>query len=320
MEIAPGIHRIEAPLGDRFVCVFVLVGDRAVLLVDSGLDDTPRKYIVPYLDSKGIDPKRIRYVITTHADFDHSAGNGSVKEIAPHAVFMCHELDRVQIEDVEALIDVRYGEYSADHGMADTEDTKNFIRGSTRHVPIDVALSGGERIRLSDDWLVDVLHTPGHSFGHVSVYDPRSKTAIIADSALWDSVLTKDGKPAFPPTYRYVETYIGTIQRLQGMRIDALLTSHYPVYKGSQVAEFLGVSRAYVDRVDEALIDLLKAAKAPMTLKELIAALKTKLGSWPDGAEALLNFPLSGHLERLAHYGKLQYDRRDGLKTYVWKS
>ncbi len=57
-----------------------------------------------------------------------------------------------------------------------------------------------------------------------------------------------------------------------------------------------------------------------MTLKELIAALKTRLGSWPDGAEALLNFPLSGHLERLAHYGKLQHDRRDGLKTYVWKS
>jgi len=29
MEIAQGIHRIETPLADRFVCLFLLVGEEA---------------------------------------------------------------------------------------------------------------------------------------------------------------------------------------------------------------------------------------------------------------------------------------------------
>ena len=42
MLVVPGIHRIEAPLGDRIICVYLLVGDQNIMLVDSGLDSTPR--------------------------------------------------------------------------------------------------------------------------------------------------------------------------------------------------------------------------------------------------------------------------------------
>lgn len=38
MEIAPRIHRIEAPLGDRFVCMYLFVGTESALLLDTGLD------------------------------------------------------------------------------------------------------------------------------------------------------------------------------------------------------------------------------------------------------------------------------------------
>lgn len=74
MQIAPGIHSIEAPLGDRFVRTFALVGDQAVLLIDSGLDDTPANYILPYLQSIGVTPSQINYVLISHADLDHSGG------------------------------------------------------------------------------------------------------------------------------------------------------------------------------------------------------------------------------------------------------
>ena len=42
MELAPGIHRIEAPLGERFVAVYLLVENGDALLIDTGMDDTPR--------------------------------------------------------------------------------------------------------------------------------------------------------------------------------------------------------------------------------------------------------------------------------------
>ena len=56
MEIAPGIHRIVAPLGERFVAVYLLVENGDALLIDTGMDDTPRTYITPYLDQIGLAP------------------------------------------------------------------------------------------------------------------------------------------------------------------------------------------------------------------------------------------------------------------------
>ena len=41
MEVAPGIHRIDSPLGARFMAQYVLTGDARTLLFDTGLPDTP---------------------------------------------------------------------------------------------------------------------------------------------------------------------------------------------------------------------------------------------------------------------------------------
>jgi len=323
MEVAPGIHRVEAPLGDRFVCLYLLVGDDAALLIDTGLHDSVDQVLVPYLRAAHIEPRRIRYVLSTHADFDHMGGNAAVKELAPAAIFLCHTLDRAMIEDIDRMIEWRYGEFVADHGIDDSEETKAWIRASARGVPIDVALAGGEEVRLGADWSVQILHTPGHSRGHLSVYDPRSRAAIITDTALWNAVLTTQGAPAFPPTYRYVETYVASTQRLQGLPIDLLLTGHYPVYDGSGVAAFLGESRAYVDRVDAAVREELGRATAPSTMAELIASLGPRLGSWPEAASSALVYPLTGHLERLQQYGLVDAIRGEGGEgrvAYRWKT
>ena len=319
MEIVPGIHRIQAPFGDRFVCVYLLNGDEHALLVDTGIDDTPRRHIAPYLDSIGVPPARIRYVLTSHADFDHSAGNASVREMAPQAIFMCHRLDRPMIEDMELIISDRYGEFKTDHGMDESDETKVFIRTNSRTTPVDIALTGDETIRLGADWHVQVLHTPGHSRGHLSVHDPRGNALIICDATLFNAVLRADGSPAFPPTYRYVDTYIASAERFMGMQVDTLLTSHYPVYTGAAVHEFLRESRAYVDRVDDALRAGLAGADAPRTMRELIDALGHELGEWPEAANQALAHPLLGHLERMVQRGMVVTGRRNGLLTYSLK-
>lgn len=319
MEVAPRIHRIEAPLGDRFVCMFLLVGEDHALLLDTGTDPMPQQYLVPYLDEIGLDAGKIRYVINSHADFDHTAGNGSVRALCPDAVFMCHALDRRMVEDVEVMIDERYSEWEADHDISDGDEAKAFIRQSTRHIPMDALLQGGERLRLGPDWWIEVLHTAGHTWGHLSLRDAASNTLVIADATLYNAVLRADGQPAFPPTYRYTDTYLASMGRIVGIGAETLLTSHYPVYKGAGVAEFLAESRAYVDRVDEALAEELQGAETPRTLRALTETLGPKLGEWPAAASAYLCFPFSGHLERLVQHGRVQMGRRGGLLTYQWK-
>ncbi len=317
MEVAPGIHRIETSLGDRLNCLYLLVGDEHILLIDTGLAATPYESLVPYLDSIGVDPRHIDYVVITHADFDHMGGNAALRKLAPDALFLCHELDRQQVENVDLMIKERYGEFSDEHDIDESNDSKVWIRANAQGVPIDMALAGGERIHLGSGWFVDVLHTPGHSRGHLSIYDPRSRSAIITDTALWHGLVTKDGKPAFPPTYRYLDTYLASIQRLQGMSIAYLLTSHYPVYSGSAIAEFLAESRTYADRVDSALRDELMRSGREYTMRELIDVLGPQLGEWADNT--FLVYPFQGHLERLISYRQVIAGKRDNYTTYRWQ-
>ena len=51
-EIAPGLHRIEAPLGERFVACYLITGGRAAVLFDTGVAATPGNdlFFQPHLD------------------------------------------------------------------------------------------------------------------------------------------------------------------------------------------------------------------------------------------------------------------------------
>lgn len=316
MEVAQGIHRVTSPLGDRFVCLYLLTGDEGALLVDTGIDETPRAHLLPYLDQIGLEPGRIRYVLNSHADYDHTAGNGSMRELAPGARFLCHALDLPMVEDMERILRERYDELGPEHGFYESESAKATMRATSRTTPMDIALQGGESIRLGTSWRVEVWHTPGHSRGHVTVYDPRSRSLIICDAALYHAVLRADGSPAFPPTYRYVDTYEATLQRLQAAQAEWLLTSHYPVYDRVSAQEFLAESRAFVARVDQALEAALSAAQGPRTLRQLVEELGPQLGAWPEAANPALSQPLIGHLERWLAAGRVRKESQDGPPAY----
>lgn len=319
MEIAPGIHRIEAPLGDRFVCMYLLVGAERMLLIDTGLASMPGAILVPYMEKAGLNIAELTYVLTSHIDYDHTGGNAAVRRMATKAIFMCHELDRPMIEDVEAMIAGRYSVYFADHGFDESAASKASIREQSEHIPVDLSVRGGELLHLGSGWRVEILHTPGHSRGHLSVYDPRSKTMIILDAALGNAVLTRAGLPAFPPTYRYPDSYLATIHRLQSYDLEILATSHYPLYCGQgPIAEFLGESASFVDRVESTLRDELRRAQSPRTMLEIITTLSPKLGKWTTEAGIYLIWPLTGHFERLASARLIELGRRDGLMTARW--
>lgn len=316
MEIADGIHRIETDLGDRVNCLYLLVGDRHALLVDTGLDETPAAFLAPYLARTGVDAARIRWVLNTHCDMDHCGGNRSLRAIAPAADIVTHVADQAMVEDIERTIAGRYREFEADHGVGLGAETHDWFRANTRSVPVDIAVRGGERLRLGPDWEVAIVSTPGHSPGSISVHDPRSRSLIIGDAVLGDAILRRDGERAFPPTYRDVDQYLDTIAAIRAMPLDRLLTSHYPMYEGTDVVRFLDLSRAFVERLDAAVGATLR--DRDLTMAELLAVLTTDGGPWPGPVAESLAYPVAGHLDRLVANG--QVARIGGLPvTFRWQ-
>jgi len=317
MLLRPGLHRIQAPLGERFVALYLFEGPDGALLFDTGIADSVTGTLLPYLRTIGFDLARLRWVVSSHCDFDHTGGNAVLAEAAPHAEFLAGEADVAMTEDLELLITGRYGEFAGPDGFDDPPATTALVRASTRLRPVDRALHGGEVFDLGDR-RIEVLAAPGHSPGHLALWDATHRALAISDAVLGETVPTADGAPAFPPTYRDLDPYLATIRRLQSMHPELVLTAHYPVYEDEAAREFLAVSERYTQRVDAAVTEALRTAGTALTTRELISRIAGRLGSWDPAAAEYLIFPVTGHLERMLRAGDVRELRESGPRRWEW--
>jgi glyoxylase-like metal-dependent hydrolase (beta-lactamase superfamily II) len=253
MEIAPGIHRIEGDLGERYVCQYLLVGEERTLLVDTGLRDMPNTVIAPYLATVGRSLDDLDDVLISHADVDHCGGNRALRAAAPRARFHSGEADRAWIESNATMLADNYRWYEA-YGFGPSADDIAFLEHELGgDAPIDVGLRGGETLRLGPDWRIEVLALPGHTPGHLGLWDPRSRAAIIIDAVLRDGIYDRAGERLIPPRYYDARAYEATIRRVRALDPDLLLTAHYEVMDRAAARDFLDRSLAFVDAVRDAV-------------------------------------------------------------------
>jgi glyoxylase-like metal-dependent hydrolase (beta-lactamase superfamily II) len=199
--------------------------------------------------------------------------------------------------------------YAAQHSLAYEESGRQWIMeilGAPQLV--DFTWSGGETLRLGPDWTVEIHHTPGHTAGHLTIFDPRHRVALIGDAV--HGALYRDiaGNPALCPTYIHIDTYLATIRYLRTLGAEVLAGCHWPVKRGDEVTAFLDESAQYVTRVDRALQDVLQNRPEGATLGELIATLGPQLGDWTRVVDIDLMYSLAGHLDRLVAQGQVTLD------------
>lgn len=296
VAVAEGLYRVDAPLGERFASLYVVVGSAAAMLYDTGVDGVIPQHIVPTLATMGIEPRDIRTVIVSHNDVDHFGGVADAREQFANARILAHALDRPSIEHFETYLGERARGFLADYGWDEDPAVLDWCRSVTRETALDGEVVDGDRIDLGDREVV-IWHLPGHSHGSIGVEIPWADAILVSDAVLGASVNLADGTPAFPPTYRYVDEYLSTIARLDLAGHTRLLTAHYPPLEGKPAHRFLVESREFVGRLDELVIAALRAG--PLTLAALLAELNPVAGDWPLEATAgALAFPVVGHLER----------------------
>jgi glyoxylase-like metal-dependent hydrolase (beta-lactamase superfamily II) len=318
MLIRPGLHRIQAPLGERFIAMYLLTGPAGGLLFDTGVTESVEQTLLPYLASIDYDLADLRWAISSHCDFDHTGGNGALLAAAPHVELMAGAEDMRLAENLDALIDERYGEFRDQDGFDDPPETTAYIREAASLAPVARALGGGEEFDLGDR-VIRVLHTPGHSDGHLALWDETNSALLIADATLGETVMTADGRPAFPPTYRDTDPYLASIATFRALEPQLLLTAHYPVYEGSAVAEFLDLSENYTHRLDAAIESVLRASDGALTSLELIHRIAADVGGWPAPAAEYLIFPVTGNVERMVARGTVDVTHSaDGRRAWRW--
>ncbi len=99
-------------------------------------------------------------------------------------------------------------------------------------IVIDRLLEDGHTIGNT----LQVIHTPGHTPGHISLYD-RERRILIRGDILFNSILNTDGLFIPPPTVtKDWETSVVSARRLLNLKVEKLLLAHQstPILENAQ--------------------------------------------------------------------------------------
>jgi len=170
VALAEGIYRIPT-LGD-FINSFAFVeDDGSVTLVDCGVKRAPKK-IVAALASIGKHPSDVQRIVLTHAHFDHAGGAARM-------------VDETSADGVDVHADDAHYVRTGTRPPGDSASTAGRLLarapwGDFTATPVAEELVDGQLIDVAGG--LRVLHTPGHTPGHISLLHPRSGVLITGDS------------------------------------------------------------------------------------------------------------------------------------------
>ena len=308
MELWPGVHRIESEFNGNALCMYLLRGADRTILIDSGILSTPHQVIFPYLEHIGCSPSDIDSVIVTHASADHFGGNPALRASAPDIRIIAHRLDVRSITDIEHHLDENFTD-AASLGCPWPAEVFTLTRELFGPpILVDWIVEGSESLDLGDGWSVTLLHTPGHTPGHLSMWDPRHQAFIVGDAILGNGVTSLVGQLVSPPPYFDVGDYVKTLSTAQELKPACLLATHYPIMCNQDVDRFLSESRDFVRRCDEALLAALRD-NGSLTLCAAVDVLEDRVGPpgavWRLTARAHLNALVSAHRVDLNPRGEI---------------
>jgi glyoxylase-like metal-dependent hydrolase (beta-lactamase superfamily II) len=279
-ELFPGIHRIQSSFDGRLLTSFLLIGRNAALLIDSGLAYTPEETLIPYVDQLGRSVPSIKWLVITHASGDHFGGNHAIKSRFPEITIVAHELDAPSISNHSTFIEEHINALRRD-GVPCPElraDDPDFIALHGPEVPVNWQARGEEKIALDDNWAVSLLHTPGHTPGHLMVYDELHQVLFAGDGIMGKGIPDIEGNLVMPPHYFEAEWYRKTLGAVARCAPKSILATHYPPLHEKQASTFVKDSAAFLKEFEGMLLNILRSASSPPDISEIIDVVRAQLG------------------------------------------
>ncbi len=178
-------------VGTGFVGVWVLKTSEGLILFDAGQSIAEaRDLIVPDLVKLGLDPRQIKYVLATHAHWDHFGGAKYFQDTFGA---------RIGLGEPDW--------YLLEHEEADSPERENRPRPRR-----DLVITDGQKLTLGDT-TVSLYLAPGHTHGTLAAIVPAREGNRVYPLSLLGGTL-------FPPTrapkdrHAGLEAFSNSVERL----------------------------------------------------------------------------------------------------------
>ena len=221
MEITPRVHSIPAPQaflsGPYAPNVYLVVDAGQAALIDAGYpDDGSIKPRLEYL--QGMANLKLAHIIVTHHHIDHCGGAHALRQatgaricLHPTEARLLSEWRAAAPQDVDIPVEPqtlaeRFGAW----------------RLATAQTTADCLVQGGDTIQVGGI-TIEVIDTPGHTLGSISLYLREEGVLFTGDTVLGLGTVA-----IMPPPHGDMALYMQSLERLKSYQAALLCPGHGP--------------------------------------------------------------------------------------------
>lgn len=206
----------------------LLSGENEMILIDCGYPNF-LQLIEECASKNTIDLEKLTKLIITHHDFDHMGSAADLKSKYPNIKILASSKDEKYINGKEKSLRLQQAESvynDLPHDQKEAALTFQKLLESVDNVDVDITLNDGDIF----DWCggMEIVETPGHMPGHISIYLKESKTLIAGDA-----LVILDGKLAIAnPQYTLdISEAKKSINKLLNYDIQKIICYHGGIYQ-----------------------------------------------------------------------------------------
>ena len=249
-EIRPGIYQLKIPIPDNpleYTNSYLVQGDGKCLLIDPGMNtDAAFDVLQKELTEIGVTFADITQIVVTHFHPDHYGLSGRVKQLS-QAKILVHHLAGEIIQSAQTNAKGRWQkieQWLRLNGVPIRELAKMQkailkMPGFTTPTLPDATLQDDETITIGS-FSLRVVWTPGHSPGHICLYEPNQKILFSGDHVL--PVITPNISLQTQSDNNPLADFISSLNKVKQLDVTLILPAHERLFDDlpARIEEIIG--------------------------------------------------------------------------------
>lgn len=317
--------KIDVPFAVKYVCLYLFKIDDKNVLIDAGLNmGNWNKLLFSAFDDLNLAINDIDYCFISHIHLDHIGLLKTLKRKNPNLKIVMNDITHqimewethdANIEDMKSEAK-KVADLMIKYGINEEQGNKiiqffTFWPRYLRYQKPDIIVHDGDKI-LDD---LEIIWTPGHSFGHICIFDRRKKYLFSGDHIL-SRITPHIGNFVIPKSLKneykgynfdnILLHYLNSLERIDKLNSEIIFPAHQEIIYNPH-ERILAIKEHHKNRLEDISNLIKNNPKTPFEISKIhFGNDLDEINSYMALSEVL------GHLIYLEYQGKVIRNEKNG--------